>query len=105
MTWIVMLAVGFGSFLFRLGPLLVFQRISLTERGDRVIRHAGFAAITALIVVSTKHAATESAAMPTVLALAAAIVLAIRGATMLRLLVGGGGVYVCAVVMMDLLTR
>ena len=48
MTWLVILAVGAGSFVFRLGPLLVFERISLTERGDRVIRHAGTAAITAL---------------------------------------------------------
>ncbi len=58
MTWLVILAVGAGSFVFRLGPLLAFQRIALTERGERVIRHAGTAAITALIMVSTKHSAT-----------------------------------------------
>ena len=28
MTWVVVLAVGAGSFVFRLGPLLLFQRIS-----------------------------------------------------------------------------
>ena len=33
MTWVAILAVGAGSYLFRLGPLLVFERISLTERG------------------------------------------------------------------------
>ena len=27
MTWVVVLAVGAGSFVFRLGPLLLFQRI------------------------------------------------------------------------------
>ena len=62
MTWVVVLAVGAGSFVFRLGPLLLLQRISLTERADRVIRHAGTAAITALIVVSTKNSATGTAA-------------------------------------------
>ena len=36
MTWVVILAVGLGSFAFRLGPLLLFQRVSLTERGDRL---------------------------------------------------------------------
>jgi branched-subunit amino acid transport protein len=105
MTWIVILAVGAGSFVFRLGPLLVFQRISLTERGDRVIRHAGNAAITALIAVSTKHSATGSAALPTVMAMTAAVVLVARGASMLRLLICGGGIYACSVVVMGLLAR
>ena len=27
MTWVVVLAVGAGSFVFRLAPLLLFQRI------------------------------------------------------------------------------
>ena len=44
MTWLVILAVGAGSFVLRLGPLLVFERVSLSDRGDRVIRHAGMAA-------------------------------------------------------------
>ena len=79
MTWVVVLAVGAGSFVFRLGPLLLLQRISLTERADRVLRHAGNAAITALIVVSTKNSATGTAAMPTLLAVAAGVVLAARG--------------------------
>ena len=93
MTWVVIIAVGAGSFLFRLAPLLVFERISLSERGDRVIRHAGTAAITALIVATTKHSATGSAAIPTVVAVAAAIALAARGASMLRLLAFGVGIY------------
>ena len=105
MTWLVILAVGAGSFLFRLGPLLAFQRIGLTDHGDRVIRHAGLAAITALITVSTKHTATGNAFVPTVLAVAAAVVFAARGASMLRLLVCGGGIYACSVIAIDLLTR
>jgi branched-subunit amino acid transport protein len=105
MTWLVILAVGAGSFVFRLGPLLALQRIVLSERGDRVIRHAGTAAITALITVSTKHSATGTAAVPTVLAVAAAVVLAARGASMLRLLVCGGGIYACSVIFIELLGR
>ena len=35
MTWLVILAVGAGSFVFRLGPLLVLQRVALSDRGDR----------------------------------------------------------------------
>ena len=92
MTWLVILAVGAGSFVFRLGPLLVFQRITLTERGDRVIRHAGTAAITALIVVSTQARARPGAPpCRRCWRWASAVVLAARGASMLRLLVCGGG--------------
>ncbi len=105
MTWLVILAVGAGSFVFRLGPLLVLQRVSLTERGDRIIRHAGTAAITALIAVSTQHSATGNAVLPTILAMAAALGLAARGASMLRLLLCGGGIYAGSVIVMDLVGR
>ena len=102
MTWIVILAVGAGSFVFRLGPLLVLERITLTDRGDRVIRHAGTAAITALIVVTTKHSATGGSVIPTMLAVAVAIVVAARGASMVRLLVVGGATYACSAIVLDL---
>lgn len=105
MTWVVVLAVGAGSFVFRLGPLLLLQRISLTERADRAIRHAGNAAITALIVVSTKESATGTAALPTMLAVVTGVVLAARGLSMLRLVVCGGGVYACSLLVVDLLAR
>jgi branched-subunit amino acid transport protein len=102
MTWVVVLAVGAGSFVFRLGPLLLLQRISLTERAGGVLRHAGNAAITALIVVSTKNGATGTAALPTLLAVAAGVVLAARGVSMVRLVVCGGGIYACSLIVVDL---
>jgi branched-subunit amino acid transport protein len=102
MTWLVILAVGAGSFVLRLGPLLVFERISLTERGDRVIRHAGTAAVTALIAVTTKHSATGDAVIPTVLAIAVAVVFAARGSSMVRLLVLGGATYACSAIVLGL---
>ncbi len=105
MTWVVVLAVGAGSFAFRLGPLLLLQRLSLTPRADGVIRHAGIAAITALIVVSTKSSATGTAVIPTVLGVAAGVVLAVRGASMLRLVVSGGGVYFSTHLVIGLLAR
>src|SRR5260370_1312690 len=54
MTWVVILAVGAGSFVFRLGPLLAFERITLGERGDRLIRNPGTAALTPFIVAPTR---------------------------------------------------
>ena len=105
MTWMVILAVGAGSFVFRLGPLLAFERITLSERGDRMVRNAGTAAITALIVGATKHSATGSATVPTLLAVAVGLVLAARGGSILRLLVCGGGIYAGSVIVLDLLAR
>jgi len=102
-TWLVMLAVGAGSFVFRVGPQLLFQRSSLSERADRVIRQAGIAAITALIVVSTKSTATGSATVPTLAALVAAIALAAHGASMIRLLFVGGGIYAASVIAVSLI--
>ncbi|MEO5837839.1 MAG: AzlD domain-containing protein [Acidimicrobiales bacterium] len=105
MTWVVILAVGAGSFVFRLGTLLVLERITLSDRGDRVIRHAGTAAITALIVVATKHNATGGSVIPTVLAVVVGVALAARGGSMVRLLVFGGATYACSAILLDLLTR
>ena len=105
MTWLVMVAVGLGSYVFRLGPLLVLHRVSLSERADQVIRHAGTAAITALIVVSTKHSATGSAAIPTLLAVCTAAILAARRASMVRLLLVGGAIYACSLIAMEAIAR
>jgi branched-subunit amino acid transport protein len=93
MTWLAILAVGAGSFMFRLAPLMVFERITLTERGDRLIRHAGTAVITALIVMTTKHSASGGSLVPTLLAVSVGIVLAARGSSMPRLLLSGSAVY------------
>ena len=100
MTWLVIIAVGAGSFVFRLGPLLVFERVTLSERGDRVIRYAGTAALTALIVTSTKRSAESGSVMATLSALSVGVVLAARGASMRRLLLFGGATYACVCVVL-----
>jgi branched-subunit amino acid transport protein len=105
MTWVVILAVGVGSFAFRLAPLLVFQRVPLSQRGDRIIRDAGTAAIAALIALSAHQSATGHATIPTVSAMAVGIVLAARGASIFLLLVGGGAIYAASVVAMNVLAR
>ncbi|MGD9704877.1 MAG: AzlD domain-containing protein [Acidimicrobiia bacterium] len=105
MTWLVMIAVGLGSYAFRLGPLLVLQRVTLSDRADRLIRNAGTAAITGLIVVSTKQSATGSAALPAVLAVSVAAVFAARRASMIRLLALGGAIYACCLIAMETIVR
>ena len=105
MTWVVILAVGAGSYVFRLGPLLLLQRVSLPESGDRAIQYAGMAAITALIATSTRQHAVGSVTVPTVLAIAAATVLAVRGASMMLLLVCGGSIYAGSIIVAQLAAR
>lgn len=105
MIWVVILAVGAGSYAFRLAPLLLLERVSLSERSDRVVRYAGISAITALIATSSRQHAAGTAVVPTVLALAAAIALAARGASMMLLLAGGGGIYAGSVVVLQLAGR
>jgi branched-subunit amino acid transport protein len=95
-TWVVVLAVGAGSYLFRVGPLLALQRSQLGDRADRAIRHGGLAAVTALIATSTRHAATGDLAAPTLVAVGVGAVLAVRGASMVRLLMIGGAAYVAS---------
>jgi len=104
MTWIVILAVGLGSYALRVGPQLLFERTSLSASGDRLIRHAGTAALTALVVVSTKQSASGNALVPTLLAVAVAVVLAARGGSMVRLLACGAGVYALSTIVIGLLT-
>jgi branched-subunit amino acid transport protein len=103
MMWLVIVAVGVGSYALRAGPQLLFERTSLSATGDRMIRHAGTAALTALIVLSTKQSATGNATVPTLLAVAVAAVLAARGGSMLRLLVCGGCVYAFTSIVIGLL--
>jgi branched-subunit amino acid transport protein len=104
-TWLVILAVGLGSLAFRVVPQLVFERVTLSERSDQLVRHAGAAAITALIVTSTKQSASGNATVPTLLAVGIAVVLAARGASMIRILICGGAVYAFSIIVVDLLVR
>ena len=105
MTWVVLLAVGLGSYAFRLAPVLLFQRVTLSERGDRMIRDAGTAAITALIALSAKQSAATGSVAPVLCAMAVGLVLAARGASMFVLLVVGGATYAGALIVMNVLGR
>lgn len=105
MTWIVVLAVGAGSFLLRVMPLLLLERRPLGPVGERTVRHAGIAAITGLIAVSTTHSAERGNALPALLALAAAMSITVRGHSMVRTVLTGSAVYATALVAIDLITR
>jgi branched-subunit amino acid transport protein len=91
-TAIAMLAVGAVSYLFRVAPLLAVGRVRVGPRLDRTIRHAGAAAVTALFVgaLRTGHGHIDAAVL---VAAIAAVWLAVRGSSMLRIVFAGAAVY------------
>ena len=105
MTWLVILAVGAGSFLFRVTPLLLLGRVPLGPRAEGAVRHAGLAAITALVVLGTRQAATGAATIPALAAVLVGVVAAARRASMPRLLAYGGATFAGALLVVDLFTR
>jgi branched-subunit amino acid transport protein len=98
MTWLAVIGVGLGSYLLRVIPLVVLPRVSLPASFDRVVRHAGLAAITALLVAAVRGEAGTGGRGPTLIAVTVAAALAIRGATMLHVVLVGGVVYVIMLV-------
>ena len=98
MTWLAVIGVGLGSYLLRVIPLVVLPRVSPPASFDRVVRHAGVAAITALLVASVSGQAATGELGPTLIAVTVATALAIRGATMLNVVLVGGLVYVAVLV-------
>jgi branched-subunit amino acid transport protein len=94
-TLLVMVAVGLGSYAFRVVPVALLRGAALSQGQERLIRDAGLAAVTALVVTSTRHAATGSAAWPTLGAVAAALAVAAgkNKPSTARLMVVGVAVY------------
>lgn len=88
-SWGVFVAVGFGSYVFRVLPLVARRDGELPERADRCIQHAGTAAITALLVSSMLGAAGAVPLPVIVGSVIAGLTAAVRGASMLRVVLVG----------------
>ena len=99
-TWLAILLVGLASFAFRVVPLALLPKITASAGLDRFVRHAGTAAVTALIALSARRSAAGGHALPALLAIAVALWLAVRGHSRIRLLLAGGGVYVITLVIL-----
>ena len=94
MIWVVMIAVGIGSYLLRVLPLFVGGRYLGSPRAERIIGQAGTAALAALIATGLhRSAATSTDFAPTWLCAAAALAVAIRGGSMQRVLAAGAIAY------------
>ena len=104
MTWLVIIAVGVGSYLLRVLPLFVGGRVLGSPRAERIIAQAGTAALAALIVTGLhRSASTTTDFAPTWLSAAAALAVAVRGGSMQRVLAAGAITYAAIWAAMGLL--
>jgi len=97
-TWLAVLAVGAGSYAFRALPMLVLARGPVSPTFERTVRHAGVAAVTALLVGSVRHAAEGGEPAAVLGAVAAGSAAALRGASALVVLAVGALAYGAALV-------
>jgi branched-subunit amino acid transport protein len=96
-AWLVVVAVGVGSYVARAVPVVVGARWLRAPRVVEAIEHAGTAALAALIAIGLRHGATTPADALTVgLAAAVAVVVAVRGAPMHTVLLVGAIAYAAA---------
>lgn len=91
-VWAVVLAVGVGSYLLRVVPLLMTGR--LTGAVERGLGHAGTAALTGLVVTDVASIGPSPLLIAALAAAAAGTVVAWRGGSMLRVVVVGVAVHV-----------
>jgi branched-subunit amino acid transport protein len=94
MTWIVIAAVGVGSYVLRVVPLFVGGKYLASARAERIIAHAGTAALAALIATGLdRSAGTTTDVLPTWVSAGAALIVAVRGWSMQRVLAMGAAAY------------
>jgi len=103
MTWVVIVAVGIGSYLLRVLPLFVGGRLLASPRAERIIANAGAAALAALVTGLDRSAASATDTVPTWLCAAVALVVAVRGGSMQRVLAAGAITYAAVWAAMSLL--
>jgi branched-subunit amino acid transport protein len=96
-AWIVVLAVGAGSYAIRLLPLLAVARTGLPRRAADLLRHAGTGALTALVVLAVLGGPGGGGVDVAVLvAVAVGALVAWSGRPMLVVVAAGAGSYLLA---------
>lgn len=91
-AWIVILAAGFGSYLFRLSTIVLIDRITMPaylERASELVAPAAFAALAAAGVATACTGLGVTQAAAPLAAVAAAVIAVLRtGSSYAALLVG-----------------
>ena len=105
MTWVVIIAVGIGSYLLRVLPIFVGGKYLTSPRAERIIANAGAAALAALIVTGLhRSAATATDTVPTWISGVAALGVAVKGGSMQRVLAAGAIAYAAAWALMSVVS-
>ena len=93
-TWLVIVAVGAGSYIFRALPVLLQRRLARTSRFDEIVAPAGTAALAALAAAGLQRGATTTTATAGMaVAAVVALVVAVRGRPMVHVLLAGSLAY------------
>jgi branched-subunit amino acid transport protein len=97
--WFAIGLVGLGSYAFRVIPLLLGERLRLSEKADASLRHAAVGAMTALLVLDVQRASAgpfsaDTAAFGVALAISGAVAILGRSLTLVVLC---GGLSYCLI--------
>lgn len=95
-TWMAVLVAGLGSYTFRAAPLLLGNRLRLTERTQNILRHAGMGGIAALLASSILGFGSTGGAGAIAAVLAAVVAAALvarRGRSMTLVVTAGSALY------------
>ena len=92
-AWIAVIAVGIGSLIFRIVPLAFADRLVGMTHLDRVLRHAGTAAVAAMAASSLDRAATTIYVPGLAVAAGVGLWLTLRGKSMLTVVAMGLALY------------
>lgn len=99
--WLAIMLVALGSYTLRVVPLLLGERMRLSERADMTLRHAAVGAMTALLVLAVLHVGGDTLGQGTLAASAGVAVasgVALRGRSMPIVLLCGAAGYGAATI-------
>lgn len=94
--WLAVAIAGVGSYLMRVLPFLLGERVQLSDRTQAGLRHAGIGGLTALLVLGLMGALEsggQAAVLPVVGALVVALASALAGRSMVVTVAAGAAAY------------
>lgn len=105
--WLAVVLTGLGSYAFRVVPILLGERIQLSDRAEATLRHAGVGSLTALLVLGVRQLTTDPTGpnpIAVAVALASSASVAMLGRRMPLVVLCGGAAYLLSLAMLRLLT-
>ena len=94
--WLAILLVGLGSYALRVVPMLLGERVRLSDQLDATLRHAAIGAMTGLLVLGALQTAADPFspdALAVGLALAVSLAVGLSERPMLLVVLSGGVTY------------